>query len=140
MRIGAGAIDLVDHDDGRAAELERLAQHEARLRHRAVERIDDEQHAVDHAQDALDLATEIGVAGRVDDVDLRVVPANGRVLREDGDAPLFLERVGVHDALFDDLVVAEGSGLAEHLVDEGGLPVVDVGDDGDVANLHSLKR
>ena len=62
QRIGAGAIDLVDDDDGGAAELERLAQHEARLRHRAVERIDDQQHAVDHAQDALHLAAEVGVA------------------------------------------------------------------------------
>ena len=39
----------------------------------------------------------------------------------------------------DDLVVAEGAGLAEHLVDQRGLPVVDVRDDGDVANLHSLE-
>jgi hypothetical protein len=28
--------------------------------------------------------------------------------------------------------------LTEHLVDEGGLPVVDVRDDGNVADLHSL--
>ena len=77
-RIGARPIDLVDDDDRRAAERERLAQHEARLRHRAVERVDDEQHAVHHAQDALDLAAEVGVARRVDDVDLRAVPADGR--------------------------------------------------------------
>ena len=72
QRIGARPVDLVDDDDRRAAERERLAQHEARLRHRPVERVDDEQHAIDHAQDALDLAAEIGVARRVDDVDLGV--------------------------------------------------------------------
>ena len=38
----------------------------------------------------------------------------------------------------DDLILAERAGLAEHLVDQGGLPVVDVRDDGDVADLHSL--
>src|SRR5690606_2070263 len=32
------------------------------------------------------------------------------------------------------LVLAEGAGLAQQLVDEGGLAVVDVGDDGDVAD------
>ena len=49
------------------------------------------------------------------------------------------QRIGIHHAFFYDLIFAEGSSLAEHFVDEGGLPVVDVRDDGDVANLHSLK-
>jgi hypothetical protein len=53
--------------------------------------------------------------------------------------PLALERVGVHHALGDDLIIPEGAGLAEHLVDEGRLPVIDVRDDGDITNLHSLK-
>jgi hypothetical protein len=80
------------------------------------------------------------VAGGVDDVDLDVVPADAGVLGEDGDPPLALERVGVHHALLHDLVLAEGPALAEHLVHERGLAVIDVGDDGDVANLHSRGR
>ena len=59
---------------------------------------------------------------------------DGGVLGEDGDAALALELVRVHDALGDGLIGAEGAGLAEHGVDEGGLAVVDVGDDGDVAD------
>ena len=39
----------------------------------------------------------------------------------------------------DDLIVAERAGLAEHLVDERRLAVVDVRDDGDVTDLHSLE-
>ncbi len=62
------------------------------------------------------------------------VVEDGGVFGEDGDAALALELVGVHDALGEGLVGAEGAGLAEKLVDEGGLAVVDVGDDGDVAN------
>ena len=31
--------------------------------------IDQQHHAVDHGEDALHLAAEIGVAGRIDDVD-----------------------------------------------------------------------
>ena len=57
-----------------------------------------------------------------------------RVLGEDGDAALSFEVVGVHDALGDGFIGAEGAGLAQHGVDEGGLAVVDVGDDGDVAD------
>ena len=41
----------------------------------------------------------------------------------------------MHRALFHALVVAEGAGLAEQLVDQGRLAVIDVRDDGDVAEL-----
>ena len=44
-----------------------------------------------------------------------------------------LEVVGVHHALGHLLVRGEGAGLAQQLVDQRGLAVVDVGDDGDVA-------
>ncbi len=49
---------------------------------------------------------------------------------------LAFDVVGVHRALDLPLVVAVGAGLLEQLVDEGGLAVVDVGDDGDVAQFH----
>ena len=42
----------------------------------------------------------------------------------------------VHDPFGDALVVAEGAGLLQEPVDEGRLAVVDVGDDGDIAELH----
>jgi hypothetical protein len=57
------AVDLVDDDDGAQAVLERLLGDEAGLRHRAVHGIDQQQHAVDHGEHALDLAAEIGVPG-----------------------------------------------------------------------------
>ena len=47
--------------------------------------------------------------------------------------PLEIHRV--HDPLLDLLVGAEGAGLAQELIHERGLPVVDVGDNGDVADL-----
>src|SRR5687767_6404424 len=134
--IGTGAVDLVDDDDGSSAQAQGFAQHEARLRHRPIERIDDEQHAIDHAQDTLDLTAEVGVAGRVDNVDLDATPSHRRILGEDRDAPLALQRVGIHHALLHHLILAEGAGLAQHLVDEGGLAVIDVRNDGNVANLH----
>src|SRR5213592_671530 len=38
------------------------------------------------------------------------------------------------------LVLAEDPALSEHPVDEGGLPVVDVGDDRDVSDVGALHR
>ena len=69
LRPGVGAVDLVDDQDGLQAALQRLLQHEPRLRHRAFEGVDQQQRAVGHAEHALDLAAEVGVAGRVDEVE-----------------------------------------------------------------------
>ena len=118
--------------------LECLAQDEPRLRQRALGRVDEQQDAVDHRQSALDLAAEVGVARRVDDVDLHVAALHRGVLGEDRDALLALEVTGVHDALGDVLVLPERAGLPEHRVDERRLAVVDVGDDGDVAQVVPL--
>ena len=134
LRTRVGAVDLVDDDDGRELGFEGLGEHVAGLRQRAFAGVDEQDDAVDHLEGALDFAAEVGVAGGVDDVDLGVVIVDGGVLGEDGDAALFFEVVGVHDALGDGLVGAEGAGLAQHGVDERGLAVVDVGDDGDVAD------
>jgi hypothetical protein len=43
-----------------------------------VHRVDQQQHRVDHRQHALDLAAEVGVAGRIDDVDAVVLPFHRR--------------------------------------------------------------
>ena len=53
-----------------------LRSDESSLRHGAIEGINQQQHAIDHAQDAFDLTTEVGVAGRIDDVDLVVFPVD----------------------------------------------------------------
>ncbi len=75
------------------------------------------------------------MARRVDDVDVRVAVLDRAVLRQDRDPALALDVVAVHHALGDVLVVLEGAGLLQQLVDQRGLAVVDVGDDGDVANV-----
>ena len=113
--------------------LQRLGDHELGLRQRAFGGVDQHDRAVDHVEDALDLAAEIGVARRVDDVDAGVLPDDRGRLGEDGDAALALEIVGIHGALGDALVLAEGAGLLQQPVDQGGLAMVDVGDDRDVA-------
>ena len=133
LRPRVGAVDFVDDHDGRQLGFEGLGEHVAGLRQRAFGGVDEEHDAVDHFEGALDFAAKIGVAGSVDDVDFAAVVVDGGVLGQDGDAALALELVRVHDALGDLLIGAEGAGLAEHGVDQGGLAVVDVGDDGDIA-------
>ena len=69
---------------------------------------------------------------------LAVGVPDGAVLGEDGDAALALQGVGVHDAVALEFVLAELAALAQQLVDQRGLAVVDVGDNGNVPNLFAL--
>ncbi len=58
---------------------------------------------------------------------------DGGVLRQDGDAALALEVGVVHRPLGDALIGSENAALMHEGIDERGLAVVDVGDDGDIA-------
>ena len=135
VRTGVRPVDLVhDEDDGKPR-LERLAEDEPRLGQGPLARIDQEEHTVDHRQTTFDLAPEVGVARRVDDVHLRVADLDRRVLGEDRDALLALEVHRVHDSLGHVLIRPEGAGLPEQGVDERRLAVVDVRDDRDVPEV-----
>ena len=133
-RLRVGPVDLVDRYDGTEPERERLSGDEPGLWHGPVRRVHQDQHTVHHPEDPLNLAAEIGVAGCVHDVDLLAPPADGRVLGENRDAPLPLQRIGVHHPLLDLLIGAERPGLTEHLIDQRSLSVVDVGDDCEIAD------
>ena len=85
-------IDLVDDHDRCQPERERPLEHGPRLRHRSLDRIDQQQATVGHIQDALDLAAEIGVTRRVDDVDLETAVGDCHVLGKNRDPPLPLLR------------------------------------------------
>ncbi len=134
---GVGTVDLVDHHHRALAEAERLFEHKPGLGHASLEGVHQQQHAVHHHQDALHLAAEIGVAGGVHDVDLGILVLDGGVFGKDGDAALPLQIAGVHHALRHRLVFAEHSALPEHLIHQGGLAVIDVGDDRDVPDFVS---
>src|SRR3546814_1248879 len=71
--------------------------------------------------------------GRVDDVDAVALPGDGGVLGQDRDATFLFLVVAVHHALGEHGAFGERARLLEQAVDEGGLAMVDVGDDGDVA-------
>src|SRR5437016_1428548 len=78
------------------------------------------------------------MAWRVDDIDAGVLPDERGDLGEDGDAALSFEVVRIHRPFGDFLVVAEGAGLGQEPVDHGCLAVIDMGNDGDVAQFHGF--
>ena len=102
-----GTVGLVDQQDDGKLGLKSLTEHEAGLRKRALTRVNEQNNTVNHAESALDLATEVGVAGSVDHVDrdgavsgvLAVVRDRG-VLRENRNSLFTLKLVRVHRTLF----------------------------------------
>ena len=105
------AVDLVDHEDHGQPRLQSLPQHEPGLRKRPLAGVDEQQHAVDHRQPALDLAAEIRVTGCVDDVQLDLAVPDRRVLGEDRDPLLALEVHRVEHSIGDLLAGPERAGL-----------------------------
>ena len=140
VRTGILAVDLVDDHDRLQSVLHGLAQNEFCLRLRAVVGVHHEQNTIHHFHDALDLSAEVGVAGSIHDIHMVILPAESGVLGADGDAFFPLQIHRVHHALIRFLVGTEGSRLLEKLIHERCLAVIDVGDDGDVANIfHKFK-
>ena len=113
--------------------MQRLVQDEARLGQRPLGCVDEQQHTVHHGQGPFHLPAEIGVARRVEDVDLDALPGDGAVFGGDGDAALPLQIHAVHEALRRLLAGAKDAGLTKECVYQGRLTVVDVGDDRDIA-------
>ena len=131
-----GPVDLVDGDDRPQAALSAFDTTNLVCGSGPSEASTSSDDAVDHVEDALDLAAEVGVAWRVDDVDARALPHERGVLGENRDAALAFQIVGIHGALDDALVLAKRARLFQKLVDERRLAMVDVRDDRDVAELH----
>ncbi|MNR17030.1 hypothetical protein D3C85_1336690 [compost metagenome] len=105
------------------------------MRHRAFNGIHQQQYAIHHTQNALYFTTEVGVTRGVNDVDVHTFILDGGVFGQNGNATLFFKIVGVHYTFVNLLVFTESTGLTQQLVNQRGLAVVNVGDNGDVTNL-----
>jgi len=123
---------------------ERLFQHKARLWHGALGGVHQQQHAVHHVEHALHFATKIGVPGRVHNVDLdlllreRIPDGDSGVLGEDRDAALAFERVRVQHTFSDLLIITERVRLSQQSIHQGGLAVIDMGNDSDVSTIGAF--
>ena len=81
----------------------------------------------------LDFAAEIGMARRIDDIDMHAFVIDRAVLCKNSDAALALDIVGVHHAFGDVLMRGERAGLMQQLIHQRRLAMIDVGDDRDIA-------
>src|SRR6185312_14522232 len=109
-----------------------------RLRLDALGRIHYQQRAFAGRQRTADLVGEIDVAWRVDEVELVGLAVARRVrqryrLRLDGDAALALDRIVVQHLRLH-LAIGQATADLDDAVGQGRFAVIDVGDDGEVAD------
>jgi hypothetical protein len=78
------------------------------------------------------------VAGRVHQVQLIAVPFEPDRLRLDGDAALLLDLHIVEDLAMGHLAVGQAAGALDQPVGERRLPMVDMGDDREIADAGNV--
>ena len=142
LRDRAREVDLVDAGDDRQVAVDREVGVRERLRLDPLRRVDDEDRPLARRQRPGDLVGEVDVAGRVDQVQDPGLPVLALVVERDGagldrDAALLLDRVVVEDLLAH-LAGGQRAGDLQDPVGKGRLPMVDVGDDREVADAGGI--
>ena len=142
LRFGGRQVDLVDDGDDLVVVLDGLVDIGQRLRFHPLRRVHHQQRALARGQAAADLIGEVDVAGRVHEVQLigfaiarGVVEAHG--LRLDRDPPLLLD-VHVIKDLLGHLPVGQPPGKLDQPISQRRLAMVDVGYDGEIADLGKV--
>ena len=96
VRLGRRQIDLVDHRNNFQIVMQRQIGIRQRLRFHALRRVHHQQRAFAGLQAARNFVGEIDVAGRVDQIELIILPVLGAIVQAhgvglDGDAALALQ-------------------------------------------------
>ena len=144
LDVGRRQVDLVEHRHHFQALLDRRVAVGHRLRLDALRRVHHQQRALAGGQRPAHLVTEVDVAGRIDEVELVDLPVTRLVWQRhrlglDRDATLALDRVVVEHLRFH-LARGEATAQLDDAVGQRGLAVIDVGDDGKIADIGHANR
>ncbi len=131
--VGGGQIDLVHDGDDLEVVLDREIRVRERLRLDPLRGVDDQHGPLARLERPGDLVGEVHVPGGVDQVELMSLPGDTYGLRLDRDPALALEIHGI-EQLLAHVPVGNRVRELENTVGESRLPVVDVGDDREVAD------
>ena len=132
--VGLRQVDLVHERDDLEVVLDRQVRVRERLRLDPLRRVDHEQRSLARLQRARDLVGEVHVTGRIDQVQLVPLPEHAHGLRLDRDPALALELHRVEQLLLH-VAVGDGVGELQDAIGQRRLPMVDVGDDREVADV-----
>ncbi len=139
LGLGRRQIDLVEHRHDLMAGIERMIDIGERLRLDALARIDDEQRAFAGRERTRDFIGEVDMARRIHQVQNIGLAVFGLIfephrLRFDGDAALAFD---IHriEHLLDHVARRHGAGHLDQPVGQRRFAMVDMGDDGKIADI-----
>ena len=142
LGLGGGEIDLVENRNDFVVIVDGLIDVRQRLRLDALARIDDEERSLAGRERARDLVGEVHMPRRVDEIE-HILLAVPRLVVEpdrvgfDRDPALALKVHRVED-LVHHLAIGHGPAELDQPVCECGFPVVDMGDDGKIADMRKI--
>ena len=138
--IRALAIEHVHEDDAGELELLGALPDAARVHLDAHHAARDDDRALDDPEGRRGVRLEARVAGRIDEVDLALLPVQVSERGRQRHLPLLLFLLPVRDgrAGLDRAEAVRLPRLKEQRLGQGGLPRASMADDGDVANLPGL--
>ncbi len=115
-------------------QLQRLAQHKFRLRHRPLKRIHHQHNAIYHFQHAFHFAAKIGMSRCIYNIDFHIAILHGCIFGKYSYAALPFDIAAIHHPLLYHLICAESSALAKQLVYKRSFPMVNMGDNCDISD------
>ena len=140
VRTGARAVNLIDDHNGLQTESQSFARNKARLRHRAFHGIDQQKHPVDHRKNAFDFTAEVRMPRGINNVNVSAFVFHSTVFSQNRNAALTFQITAVHHTFLDFLIGTESAGCAQQFVNQGGLTMVNVRDNRDIANSTSISH
>ena len=134
IRPCVSAIDFVDHDNDFQSCFQSLAQHKTCLRKRSLRCVHQQKRPIHHHQRTFHFSAEIRMTRSIKNIDFDLTPSNRTVFGRYRDSPFLFKVHVIHQSFTDLLIFPEKPCLTEHLVDKGGFAMVNMGNDGNVAD------
>ena len=133
-------VNLIQDNDYPMPEFQRAAQYKTGLGHGTLRGVNQQDNTIDHLQNTLNLAAEVGMARRVHNIDFGIPIIYSSILGHDRDTALTFQVIGVHDAFNNFLVFTVHARLLQHFVHQRRFAVVDMRNNGYISQLIHLIR
>jgi len=130
-----GFIHLIDHHNGFLTHTQSLLQHKTGLRHGPFKGIHQQQDPVGHIQHPFHLASEISMTWCVNDIYLHALVFYRDILCQNGDAPLPLQIVVVHNQLPRLFMLPEDLSHLQQSIYQGCFSMIHMGNDCNISDL-----
>jgi hypothetical protein len=109
------------------------------LWHRPLGCVDQNQRTIGHTDDTFDLATKVGVAWCINQIDFHTAVMDRDVLCQNRDPTLTFQIVAIQNAFTTQFGISVLATLAQQAINQGCFAMVDVGNNDDVTDVFAAQ-